>query len=66
MVVLLSVCGVVAVLLLCLCVCFCKFFFCMDGESRNTLIVSVIVRAGTSQEPFLSLGPLDGWMSPAA
>ncbi|XP_045891331.1 uncharacterized protein LOC123960559 isoform X2 [Micropterus dolomieu] len=34
MVVLLSVCGVAAVLLLCLCVCLCKCFICTDGESQ--------------------------------
>uniref|UniRef100_A0A3Q3WVQ8 Ig-like domain-containing protein n=1 Tax=Mola mola TaxID=94237 RepID=A0A3Q3WVQ8_MOLML len=33
-VIVLSVCGVAAVLLLCLCVCLCKCFICANGESR--------------------------------
>ena len=39
MVILLSVCGVAAVLLLCLCVCLCKCFICTDGESRPQSII---------------------------
>ena len=34
-VILLSVCGVAAVLLLCLCVCLCKCLICTDGEFRH-------------------------------
>lgn len=37
MVILLSVCGVAAVLLLCLCVCLCKCFICTDGEFKRLL-----------------------------
>ncbi|KAG7502216.1 OX-2 membrane glycoprotein-like [Solea senegalensis] len=38
MVILLSVCGVAAVLLLCLCVCLCKHFVCTDGEYKNAAV----------------------------
>lgn len=41
-VILLSVCGVVAVLFLCLCICFCKCFVCTTGESGSTLILKYL------------------------